>query len=152
MSAATGAIVASDPVTAGAALARACPTPYVLYERDGEVLFAAGVRAELVLDGTGLRVRAGDRTLVEPLTDRPLEQVAAALAGLGVPGWRAYGWAAFELGHLLHGLPLPAGAGPLLHLLIPEHEARIGREGVRLPADPATAAAWEAALAAPSAP
>jgi len=156
MSTATGesvAPVAADPVTAGAALARGCAAPYVLYEREGEVLFAAGVRAELVLDGTGLHVRSGDSTHVEPLTDRPLDQVAAALAALGPPGWRAYGWAAFELGHLLHGLPLPDGSGPLLHLLIPENEARIGGGTAHLRVDdPATAAAWEAALAAPPAP
>ncbi len=152
----TVAPVAAESVTAGAALARSCDAeaaPYVLYERDGEVLFAAGVRAELVLDGSGLQIRADGQARVEPLTDRPLDQVAAALTALGAPGWRAYGWAAFELGHLLHGLPLPDGAGTLLHLLLPDREARLGDGTAQLRVDdPATAAVWEAALSAAPAP
>ncbi|OZM78697.1 salicylate synthase [Pseudonocardia sp. MH-G8] len=147
---------APDPVAAGAALARDCEArsaPYVLYERDGEVLFAAGVRAEIVLDRSGLHVHSGGRTRTEALTDRPLDQVAAALAAHGEPGWRAYGWAAFELGHLLHGLPTPDRTGALLHLLLPDREARLGDGPPQLRvADPAARAAWEATLAAPPVP
>jgi salicylate synthetase len=148
---------APDPVTAGTALARVCDAgsaPYVLYERRGEVRVAAGVRAEIVLDRSGLHVRTtGGPERTEPLSDRPLDQVAAALAELGEPGWRAYGWAAFELGHLLHGVAVPDGTGTLLHLLLPEREAHLsaGPARLRVP-EPADRAAWEAAMAGPPLP
>jgi hypothetical protein len=124
-----------DPIAGGAALARWCrpDEPYVLYERDGEVGFAAGAAAELVLAADGLRVTGTDgRTRSEPLGPRPLEQVAAALPALLPPDRRAYGWASFELAHLLYGLPLPPGTGDLLRLVLPTDEVRLSTAGVEL--------------------
>ncbi|MFK4540618.1 salicylate synthetase [Streptomyces tendae] len=41
-------------------------------------------------------------------------------------GRRFYGWAAFELAHLLHADPASAGDQPLLHALIPSVEVTLG--------------------------
>ncbi|WP_416968131.1 salicylate synthase [Streptomyces sp. 4F14] len=82
--------------------------PYVVYENDGEWALAGGALAD---------VRLRDR----PPGD--LAQVGEELAGLPVDGWRAYGWAVFELGPALAGAD-PAGLGTLLHLIVPAEEVR----------------------------
>ncbi|MDE1145056.1 MAG: salicylate synthase [Azospirillaceae bacterium] len=153
-----------DIITAAGALAAtmqenppaapdAASMPYVLYEKDGEILFAAGEAVVLTLDQTGLHLRTSRGTRTEPLGDRPLKQIQAALAGLAEadglpdPQWRAYGWAAFEFSCLLHGLPIPKDAGTLLHLSVPRHEVHLqsGQAEMRV-ADPALATLWEQAL------
>nr|WP_263641819.1 chorismate-binding protein [Microbispora cellulosiformans] len=76
-----------------------------------------------------------------------------------------YGWAAFELAHMLHGDPAEAGTEPLLHLIVPSVEVALhpGKAEVRsigdtwtrkvcaLLADAATPDA-EAAMALPALP
>lgn len=150
--------LAADTVTAASALAAAmdtdaAPTPYILYEKAGDILFAAGEAATLRLDRDGLHLTTPHGTSTEPLGDRPLQQIRAGLARLaddaGVPpsDWRAYGWAAFEFSYLLHGLPVPENAGTLLYLALPRHEARLtpGTAELRV-SDPALAARWEHAV------
>ncbi len=99
-----------DPLAAAVALAESSTLPNVLYERRGTVSWAEGTRVETEL--------AGD--------DPPLQHTRAMLAQLELTGWRAYGWAGFDLAHALHGTgDVPAGT-PLVRLLIPDREVRLG--------------------------
>ncbi|GLW90664.1 salicylate synthase [Actinokineospora globicatena] len=117
-----------DPLLAVAAVARLARPPFVVYERAGTWVLAAGARVRLRMDGTGIAVTtpAGQRRV--PLTAQPLRQVAEVLAEAGTEPWRAYGWAAFELARLLH---LGHADGPLLDLVVPAYELVIGPDGVR---------------------
>ncbi|MEU5692037.1 salicylate synthase [Actinosynnema sp. NPDC020468] len=112
----------ADPLTAAAALARRADGPYVVYERDGCWTFASGVVAELRLTRHGITVAHGGVARVVPPADDLPAQLSTLLAELPVPWRRAYGWAAFELAHLLHGVPEAAGDGTLLHLVVPAEE------------------------------
>ncbi|WFG46196.1 salicylate synthase [Pseudonocardia alni] len=148
---------AADRIAGATAIARAVPDedPYVLYERGDDVFLAAGTAAELVLDPDGLTVSSPAGTRHEPLGTDPLAQVAAALAAVGGTGWQAFGWASFELAHLLHGGELPAGTGTLLHLLLPRHRAHLHAGGADVDtADDAVARSWRDAIlgAGPGAP
>ncbi|MFI9366195.1 salicylate synthase [Kitasatospora sp. NPDC053057] len=53
-----------------------------------------------------------------------LNRVEEQLAAVPVNDWRAYGWAAFELGPVLAGMDIPEKT-PLLHLVIPADEVRV---------------------------
>ncbi|MCK9900693.1 salicylate synthase [Parafrankia colletiae] len=118
--------LAQPPATVAARLARGASGPFVVYERAGEWSFGVGVLAEIELRAGELRHRTGTGPWhVEPPGPAPLGRVADILAGLGLTDWRAYGWAAFELSHLLAGLAVPAGPDPLLHLVIPRREVRL---------------------------
>ncbi|MGW2571673.1 salicylate synthase [Streptomyces sp. NPDC001537] len=87
-------------------------SPYVAYENDGEWALAGGTLA---------CVQLGDR----PPGD--LAWIGKQLADLPVADWRAYGWAAFELGPALTGAD-PGTSGTLLHLIVPTDEVR-ARDG-----------------------
>ncbi|GAA2980031.1 salicylate synthase [Actinokineospora diospyrosa] len=117
----------ADPLLAAAAVARGAEPPFVLYERDARWVLAAGARARLRMDGTGVTWSTPAREQRLPLSADPLGQVAELLAGSGLPSWRAYGWAAFELARLLH---LGRADGPLLDLVIPSYELVIGPDGL----------------------
>jgi mycobactin phenyloxazoline synthetase len=160
----TAAAVA-DPLLAVAALARAENGPYLVYERTGRWTFCSGARAELTVDAREVRLRVGATVTVEPVAEEPLQQVARLLAGLPFPAWRAVGWAAFELVHLLpagagHAVPVVEGAEqerprPVLHLVVPEREVWFGDGpvGTELAApDEAGLDALAAVLAAPPVP
>jgi hypothetical protein len=121
-----------DPVAAGTALARRAQDPYVLLERHGEEAVAFGAAAEIVLDRQEIRYRVGEHRGHVATGGEPLQQVHALLAGTGLRGWRAYGWCAFELSHLLHGDPDAAGDEPLAHLVVPRSEARLSGREARL--------------------
>ncbi|GAA1312096.1 salicylate synthase [Pseudonocardia xinjiangensis] len=121
-----------DPLSAALRLARSSRGPYVLYERPDEVSYGAGALVEVLLDRDGIHFRHGPTTTLVPAGDRPLDRVAELLAGTGIEGWRAYGWIAFELSYLLHGLPEAVGAGPLLHLVVPEQEVRLSAGATEL--------------------
>ncbi|APO76922.1 isochorismate synthase/isochorismate lyase/chorismate mutase (plasmid) [Rhizobium etli 8C-3] len=159
--------LAVDAVTAAASLAsavegdaltspqpaknRAGAEPYILYEKAGEISFAAGSMMEIRLDRAGLQLTTPTGSRREPLTDRPLRQVQAMLASVlsiqkgSQP--RVFGWAAFELSYLLQGLPIADDVGTLLYLFVPQHEARIrsGEADLRV-SDPQVAELWLTAL------
>jgi salicylate synthase len=124
--------VVGDPLALASGLAGGAAAPYVLYERDGEWLLGAGAAAEVVLDHERVRLRHGGLTVEEPVGGEPLQQVRDLLARVDVADWRAYGWAAFELGYLLHGPERGAGSGTLLHLVVPEREVVLDPVGARL--------------------
>ncbi|MFC4948784.1 salicylate synthase [Pseudonocardia sp. GCM10023141] len=135
----------SDPASAAAALVRDSGGPYVIYERDQRWTVASGARVELRLDRDRIRLHTptGDRDIA--VGPDPLRQVADLLAGLEIPGWSAYGWAAFELAHLLRGDRDRAGPATLLHLLVPEEAVVIGSgSGAASGPDVAPPVAWPA--------
>ncbi|MEV6210456.1 salicylate synthase [Kitasatospora sp. NPDC051914] len=123
-----------DPLVAATTLARAgLHDGHVVYEREGEWCYAGGALAEIVLDSAEIRVRRNGEESVEPVGNRPLAQVQAALGRLPVTDWTAYGWMAFELSYLTRRqAEAPAGT-PLLHLIVPQTEVRLrsGQAAIR---------------------
>lgn len=82
--------------------------PYVLYENGAEWSLAGGAL-------TSVRLRGQEA--------RDLSWVGTRLAEAPVTDWRAYGWAAFELGAVLAGAD-PPSTDTLLHLIVPSEEVR----------------------------
>ncbi|MFJ4099053.1 salicylate synthase [Amycolatopsis japonica] len=118
--------VAGDPLEVSARLAEAGPHgEFVIYEKDGHWSYAGGVLAEVTLDRDGARL-GGLRTARLPWSDRPLRQVKELLAMVPVRGWRAYGAATFELSYAKDGDLEHVDDRPLLHLVVPKSEVRIG--------------------------
>ena len=125
-----------DPAATATRLARAgLAGQYVVYESEGGVWhFAAGSDVSVTADATGVTARAAGRTWTSRTQRRPLTAFADALAALSPVSAspdesgeerRFYGWAAFELAHLLHADPATAGDQPLLHALIPSVEVTL---------------------------
>jgi salicylate synthase len=113
-----------DPLeTAVSLVTSGLGTPYVLYEREGVLHVAAGAAAVLRATAVQVTAEAAGRTWTVPAAGRPLARIAEALRALGEAqqdGRRAYGWAAFELAHLLHGNGRQtAERDELLHLFVP---------------------------------
>ncbi|GAA3850051.1 salicylate synthase [Saccharothrix violaceirubra] len=117
----------ADPVTVATRLAASgLHDSYVVYETGGTWAYAGGVRAELTLDRTGAVLKqenAPDTVL--PWSDKPLHQVSRLLDAVTIPGWRAYGWATFELSYAKDGDLDHVSANRLLHLIVPKAEVRI---------------------------
>lgn len=107
---------------------------YVVYEQAGRWSIGLGVLAELTVDHSEVVLTdpAGVRTAVR-WTSQPLDVVARLLADLDIVGWRAYGWAAFELSYANAGLPDLVGEDTLLRLVVPHSEVRLesGRATIR---------------------
>ncbi|OUD03621.1 salicylate synthase [Streptomyces swartbergensis] len=141
-----------DPAEAAVRLARAgLGGEYVVYERNGTWIYAAGPAATLTLAAEGITARCGNRAVARPLGAAPLEQVADALAHLPHQDWRVYGWAVFELAHLLHPDTGDTGHDPLLHLMLPTTEVALtpGEARIRT-ADPEYLPLIVKALAGPT--
>lgn len=121
--------VTGDPLTAVTSLvSRGLHEDFVVYESDGEWSFASGVLAEITLDRRGVRLRpAGGDEVARPWRGQPLPHVQRLLDELPIIGWRAYGWAAFELAHAKNGDVGDIGDEHLLHLVVPHTEVRIAR-------------------------
>jgi len=118
--------VAGDPLEVSARLAEAGPHgEFVIYEKDGQWSYAGGMLAEVTLDRDGARL-GGVRTARLPWSDRPLRQVEKLLGMVPVRGWRAYGTATFELSYAKDGDLDHVDGRPLLHLVVPKSEVRIG--------------------------
>ncbi|MFB9836187.1 salicylate synthase [Actinoallomurus acaciae] len=115
-----------DPARAAAHLAAGLGGQYVVYEREGCWHFAAGAAVTLTADAVRITARAAGGEWTVATGGRPLDRIAAALSALGAVhpgGRRVFGWATFELAHLLHGDRPYAGTRPLLQLLVPSVEA-----------------------------
>ncbi|GHG98873.1 salicylate synthase [Streptomyces lanatus] len=142
-----------DPAEAAVRLARAgLGGEYVVYERAGTWVYAAGPAATVTLDADEISARCGNRSVTQ-LLDRqaPLEQLAAALANLPHRDWRAYGWATFELAHLLHPDTGDPGRDPLLHLMLPVTEVDLTPGTARIrTADPEHVPLITKALSSPT--
>ncbi|MEU1305385.1 salicylate synthase [Streptomyces shenzhenensis] len=116
-----------DPAATATRLAQArLADQYMLYETEGGVWhFAAGSAVSLTANATSITARASGRTWTSRTDQQPLTAFATALSALrdeGDGGRHFYGWAAFELSHLLHADPAAGGDQPLLHVLIPSVE------------------------------
>jgi salicylate synthase len=104
----------------------------MVYEAEGGVWhFAAGSAVDVTATATGITARAAGRSWTSRTDGQPLTAFAAALAALAASrggtgeseeGRHFYGWAAFELAHLLHADPAATGDRPLLHALVPSVE------------------------------
>lgn len=147
--------IADDPMVVAARLADSgLHAAYVVYESGGKWSYAGGARAELTLDRAGARLRQENaEDAVLPWDDRPLHLVSRLLDTVKVPGWRAYGWAAFELSYANAGMLDYVGDGPLLHLVVPETEVLVehGQAHLRA-ADQRTLSAALAAITGPADP
>ncbi|MEV3952561.1 salicylate synthase [Streptomyces halstedii] len=102
---------------------------YMVYETEGGVWhFAAGSAVSVSAHATGITARAAGRTWTADTHGHPLTALAAALSALrdtGGTGRHFYGWAAFELAHLLHADAEATGDDTLLHVLIPSVEVTL---------------------------
>ncbi|MCC8337256.1 salicylate synthase [Streptomyces sp. R1] len=131
-----------DAAATATHLARAAlADQYVVYEGEGGVWhFAAGSAVSLTAHADAVTARAAGRTWTSRTDGDPLTEFAAALHALSGPGGASggdcahgghdggrhfYGWAAFELAHLLHADPAATGHGPLLHALVPSVEVTL---------------------------
>jgi salicylate synthase len=116
---------------AGAArVVRGLSGPYVLYEHAEGWSLGVGARHEVIVRASGVELRTEGRTVeVRPADLDTPARIQELLAGVLAPGERAYGWAAFELAHLLAGTPAPSDR-TLLHLVVPTGELRSGPAGV----------------------
>jgi anthranilate synthase component 1/salicylate synthetase len=119
--------VDAEPMQVAARLAGAgLHESYVVYEAAGRWAYAGGARAELTLDRDGARLaREGQPDITRSWGPRPLDLVAGLLDAVTVPGWRAYGWAAFELSYAKDGHLDHVGGGRLMHLIVPAAEVII---------------------------
>ncbi|HEX6339792.1 salicylate synthase [Umezawaea sp.] len=122
--------VATDPVAVAARLARSGGfDPHVVYEAGGTATFAGGALGEVVVDRLGATTRWDtEQEKWQPLDVRPLDLVEEFLRGVPVGDWRAYGYAAFELGHLQSGRTDLVGDDVVLHLVVPHVEVRLERD------------------------
>jgi len=130
-----------DPASAAILLATGgLSGEYVVYERHGVWHVALGSALTVTVDAERTTARSADRAWTRPSSARPTDDIADALAELGRahPGCRVYGWATFELAHVLHGDPSAAGTQPLLHIVLPTADITLtpGRARV-LASDPA---------------
>ncbi|WP_145501922.1 salicylate synthase [Streptomyces sp. CFMR 7] len=127
-----------DPAATATRLAQAgLADQYMVYEAASGVWhFAAGSAVSLTAHRNAVTARAAGRTWTSPTGRQPLTEFAAALRALSAAhdpnaadgaGTHFYGWAAFELAHLLHADPEAGGDGPLLHALIPSVEVTLTR-------------------------
>ncbi|KAF3469445.1 salicylate synthase [Streptomyces sp. Tu 3180] len=126
----------NDAAATATRLARAAlADQYVVYEGEGGVWhFAAGSAVSLTAHADAVTARAAGRTWNSRTDGSPLTAFAAALRALSDAddahgarggGRHFYGWAAFELAHLLHADPAVTGDGPLLHALVPSVEVTL---------------------------
>ncbi|MFE1854890.1 salicylate synthase [Streptomyces sp. NPDC059489] len=119
-----------DPAASATRLARArLADQYMVYEGEGGVWhFAAGSAVSVTADAGALTAQSAGRTWTSRTDRKPLTAFAAALSALHDAGDEArhfYGWAAFELAHLLHADSTTAGDQPLLHAIIPSLEVTL---------------------------
>jgi salicylate synthetase len=119
-----------DPAATATRLVQAgLADQYVVYEAEGGVWhFAAGSAVSVTAGVTGITAQAAGRTWTTRTDRKPLTAFATALSALrdaGDEGRHFYGWAAFELAHLLHADPATAGDQSLLHALIPSVEVAL---------------------------
>ncbi|GAB4085398.1 salicylate synthase [Myceligenerans cantabricum] len=99
---------------------------YVVFEGERrEWCYAGGAEAEVRL--TANRITFSRRGTVEidrPWTGDPLREMQSLIEDVGVPAWRAYGWAAFELSYLLAGDHVE-GDETLAYLVVPKVDIRV---------------------------
>ena len=117
--------LSAEPLTVAALLTEhGLEESATVYERDGEWSVGLGSVAEIRADIQAVQLRGDVATAHWPASDL-MAGVAASLAALPWKGWRAYGFAEFELARLLQDMPLEDPAQSLLQLTIPRLECRL---------------------------
>ncbi|RDI31763.1 salicylate synthase [Lentzea flaviverrucosa] len=126
---------------------------YFVYEHGTVWTVAWGVRVEIVVNATRVRVRRDSVEESWPTVGGPLRAAHEALERLALSDWTACGWIAFEAVHVLNGRPDLAGDSDVVHLVVPEVEVRIerGRASVVRGGDPRLHALLEHLRTAPPA-
>lgn len=115
-----------DPLLTVASLARAHEEEiHFVYEAGATWTFCAGALAEIVVDQDHVHYTCGADQRSIAWDRDPVRTVAELLAALPLEGWRAYGWAAFELAGARTGHRPLDSQSPLLHLFVPRDEVRI---------------------------
>jgi len=106
-------------------LAQGARRPHVVYERDEEWSVALGAFAEITATRDDVRCRVGADEHVRGWENSPLSVVDELLRAIPLSGWRAYGWAGFELAYLHAGLGELVRDDELLRLMVPRVEVRL---------------------------
>ncbi|MFC8043572.1 salicylate synthase [Nocardia sp. NPDC057353] len=103
---------------------------YVIYERQGEWVFAADPIGGVELDVDELRIVWQGETTAEAWSGRPAAVLDRALARLPLGGRNAYGWIGFEFcAWALDAVAHVPARTTLAHLMIPRIEVRIDAAG-----------------------
>ncbi|MFJ7269139.1 salicylate synthase [Streptomyces sp. NPDC099050] len=123
-----------DALAVAAALAASSTSEYVLYENRGVIGWAENPCATVRATSSGAVLEQGDDVSHFPAgaTGLVVDAVARALAALPSADWRAYGWAPFELSHVIHGSQELAREVPVMHLAVPSREIRFEEGSVLL--------------------
>lgn len=121
----------TDPAAAMSRLAGADRFgEYVIYERQGEWVFAADPIGGVELDVDELRVSWQGETSAEAWSGRPAAVLDRALARLPLGGRNAYGWIGFEFcAWALDAVAHVPARTTLAHLMVPRIEVRIDGSG-----------------------
>ena len=128
-------VAASEPLLLMTALVESgLSDTHVLYEHPTHWSLGLGAIAQVTVTATEAVLTTADgvhRAL--PWGGSPVDRVAELLGEVGVTGWRAYGWAGFELAYAEAGLSELLADDVLLHLVVPHTEVRLedGRASVR---------------------
>jgi salicylate synthetase/mycobactin phenyloxazoline synthetase len=144
---------AGDPVATAAQLAVTATGPYVGYERRGTVAWAEGEHISVSVTERGAVLRPAGGRPEQRVPGRPLDAFAEALSRVEMSGWTAYGWAGFDLAHVLsggtRGAANAAGLPELVRLMVPRREIRLdGNTALLRALDPAGLDELELRLAA----
>ncbi|UGT59769.1 salicylate synthase [Nocardia asteroides] len=121
----------TDPAAAMSRLAGADRFgEYVIYERQGEWVFAADPIGGIELDVDELRVSWQGEATAEAWSGRPAAVLDQALARLPLGGRNAYGWIGFEFcAWALDAVAHVPERTTLAHLMVPRIEVRIDSSG-----------------------
>ncbi|MFC3964376.1 salicylate synthase [Nocardia jiangsuensis] len=121
----------TDPAAAMSRLAGADRFgEYVIYERQGEWVFAADPMGGIELDVDELRVSWQGETTAEAWSGRPAAVLDQALGRLPLGGRNAYGWIGFEFcAWALDAVAHVPARTTLAHLMVPRIEVRIDDTG-----------------------
>ncbi|MEU7481598.1 chorismate-binding protein [Lentzea sp. NPDC042327] len=105
---------------------------YFVYEHGDVWTVTWGVRVEIVVNATRVRVRRDSVEESWPVVGGPVRAARAALERLSLREWTVCGWIAFEAVHVLNDRSDLAGDSEVVHLVVPEVEVRIedGRASV----------------------
>lgn len=117
-----------DPLALAAAIATSGQlTDYVVYEQPGRWYLAGNPVGAITVGADRLHsTLSGDYTA--SWSGTPWPHIRAALDRAPIPGWRAYGWACFELWH-----PRTAASGDnLAHIMVPGVELEITGDAVHI--------------------
>ncbi|MEV5651774.1 salicylate synthase [Nocardia sp. NPDC052254] len=117
----------TDPLTLAASIAASGQlTEYVVYEQPGRWYIAGNPIGTVTVGPDRLHTTLGGHHS-ESWNDNPWPQIHAALERAPMPGWRAYGWACFELIR-----PDTVAAQEVLaHFMVPGVEVEITETTVR---------------------